>query len=595
MSHVQRLSATALAAVLALSAGAETPDDLLVVAQNIDDIVALDPAQAYEFTSGEIVTNVYDRLVQYDAEDTTTLAPGLATDWETDADAKEIRFTLREGATFHSGNPVRPEDVTGSLARVVKLGLTPAFILSQLGWTPENVDDMVTADGNVVTVRYDGDFSPAFVLNVLAARPASVVDMETVMANADGDDMGNAWLNANSAGSGPFSLQTYRPAELVRLAAHEDYFKDGPNLSGVVLRHVAEPATQRLLLERGDVDMARNLTPDQIGAVEGEVKIETYPQAAVHFLSFNQKTDALTDPAVWEAARYLVNYDGMVDNLLSGQMEVHQAFWPDGFPGAVTETPFSYDPEKAKGILADAGVDLPIRVTMDVIAAAPFTDMAQALQNSFAEAGIEFDIQAGTGAQVITKYRERSHEAMLLYWGPDFMDPHSNAKAFAYNSDNSDENYQATTTWRNAWAVPGDMNDMTTAALTDADPEARLDTYRELQRRVQAESPIVIMFQAATQVAMAEDVTGYVNGATSDFVFLPPRREVTSRPTPPGGRRRPTVPRGQAAAVASISNISPGIASRVTPRSVIGGADRASPKRRPMTSKFSSAASTSVA
>ena len=520
MRHIRSLLlATALTMPLAAPGHAATPDGVLIVAQNIDDIVAIDPAQAYEFTSGELVANVYDRLVGYDAEDTTVLAPGLATDWTIDADAKSIEFTLRDGVTFHSGNPVRPEDVTGSLARLIKLNLTPAFILAQLGWTPENVDEMVTSDGNTVTIRYEGDFSPAFVMNVLASRPASIVDMETVMAEEVDGDMGNAWLNRNSAGSGPFEMTAFRPAEIVRLQANPDYFKGAPLLDGVILQHVAESATQRLLLEQGDVDMAKNLTPDQIAGLGDGVKVETYPQAAVHFLSFNQKVDALTPPAVWEAARYLVNYQGMADTILDGQMEVHQAFWPKGFPGSVDETPYSYDPDKARQILADAGVDLPIEVTLDVINAAPFTDMAQSLQAGFAEGGIQIEILPGTGSQVITKYRDRSHEAMLLYWGPDFMDPHSNAKAFAYNSDNADGNYTATTTWRNAWAVPDAMNEMTNAALTEPDEAKRLDMYRDLQREVQAESPIVIMFQATYEVAMDEDVTGYVNGATSDFVY----------------------------------------------------------------------------
>ena len=510
---------SALALPLATGAFAETPPGLLVVAQNIDDIVALDPAQAYEFTSGEIVTNVYDRLVQYDAEDPTVLAPGLATEWEIDETGKAIVFTLREDAVFHSGNPVTAEDAAQSLQRVIKLNLTPAFILAQLGWTPENVEEMVTAGDGTVTIRYEGDFSPAFVMNVLASRPASVVDMATVMANEVDGDMGNAWLNANSAGSGPFSIQSYRPAEIVRLAANAEYFKEGPKVDAVILQHVAESATQQLLLEQGDVDMARNLTPDQVASLGDGITVETYPQAAVHFLSFNQKTESLTDPAVWEAARYLVDYTGMTETILAGQMDIHQSFWPEGFPGAVSDTPFTYDPEKARQILEEADVELPIRVELDVINAAPFTDMAQSLQASFADAGIEFEILPGTGAQVITKYRDRTHEAMLLYWGPDFMDPHSNAKAFAYNSDNSDDNYTATTTWRNAWAVPDELNEMTMAALTEPDPEARLDMYRELQRRVQAESPIVIMFQASYQVAMDEEVTGYVNGATSDFVY----------------------------------------------------------------------------
>ncbi len=514
------LMASALALPLAAGAAyAATPADALVIAQNIDDIVALDPAQAYEFSAGEINANLYDKLVQYDAADTTVLAPGLASEWVADEDAKSLTFTMRDGATFASGNPVRAEDVKFSFTRVVTLNLTPAFILTQLGWTPDNIGEMVTVDGNQVTVKWTGDFASAFVLNVLAARPGAIVDEVLVMQNEVDGDWGNAWLNTNSAGSGPFVLTDYRPAELVRLTANENYWNGAPAMKQVLIRHVAEAATQQLLLTSGDVDLAKNLTPDQIGGLGENVKVEVYPQAAVHFLSFNQKTESLTPPAVWEAARYLVDYDGMTETFLKGQMEKHQAFWPKGFPGSYDETPYSYDVEKAKQILADAGVETPINVTLDVINSAPFTDIAQSLQAGFSEAGINFDILPGTGAQVITKYRERTHQAMLLYWGPDFMDPHSNAKAFAYNSNNADDAYAATTTWRNAWAVPQEMNDEVNAALAEADQNVRNEMYIDLQRKVQAESPIIIMFQAALQIGMANNVEGYVNGSNSDFVY----------------------------------------------------------------------------
>jgi peptide/nickel transport system substrate-binding protein len=514
------LLATALSLPLVAGVYAATPADALVVAQNIDDIVAIDPAQAYEFTAGELNANLYDHLVQYDAEDTTVLAAALATDWVADEAAKTLTFTMRDGVTFSSGNPVRAEDVVFSFSRVIKLNLTPAFILAQLGWTPENVADMVVADGNSVTVKWTGDFSSAFVLNVLAARPGAIVDEVTVMANEVDGDMGNAWLNTNSAGSGAFVLKDYRPAELVRLEANPNYYKGAPAMKTVLIRHVAEAATQQLLLTSGDIDIAKNLTPDQISSLDAAaVKVEVYPQSAVHFLSFNQKEDSLTNPAIWEAARYLVDYDGMTQSFLKGQMEKHQAFWPKGFPGSYDETPYSYDVEKAKQILADAGVETPINVTLDVINSTPFNDIAQSLQAGFAEAGINFDILPGTGAQVITKYRDRTHQAMLLYWGPDFMDPHSNAKAFAYNSDNSDENYTATTTWRNAWAVPAEMNAEVTAALAESDQAKREEIYIDLQKKVQENSPIIIMFQATYQVAMAPNVNGYVNGTSSDFVY----------------------------------------------------------------------------
>lgn len=500
---------------------AETPPNMLVVGQNIDDIVTIDPASAYEFSSGEYVANTYDTLVRYDATDTTTLAPALATDWTIDAATKTVIFTLRDGVTFHSGNPLRGDDVVGSWTRVVTLEKAPSFILTQLGWNADNIGEMVTAEGNTVTVRYEGDFAPSFVLNVLAARPASIVDMETVMANEVDGDMGHEWLNRNSAGTGPFSLGSYRPADVLTLIANPDYYQGAPAMARVVIQHNPEGATQRLQLEAGDIDMAKDLDPSQIAGLEGKegVRVETYPQAAVHWVSFNQKTDSLTDPAVWEAARYLVDYQGMANGMLKGQMKVHQAFWPEGFPGALTDTPFSYDPEKARQILADAGVKTPINVTLDVISAPIFVEMAQAIQASFAEGGINLEIAAGTGAQVITKYRARTHEAMLLYWGPDFMDPHSNAKAFAFNKDNSDDKYASTTTWRNAWMPPAEMNAKTMAALGEQDEEKRLNMYLELQKETQAEAPFVIMFQAIKQVAMSDTVKGFVNGATSDYVF----------------------------------------------------------------------------
>ena len=428
---------------------------------------------------------------------------------------------MRDGVKFSSGNPLRAEDVVYSWKRVVVLNKSPAFLLTQLGWTPENIETMVKADGNKVVVKYAGDFSSAFVLNVLAARPASVVDAVTVQANEASGDMGNAWLKANSAGTGAFILKAFRPAEILNLEANPNYFLGAPAIKGVIIRHVAEAATQQLLLELGDVDMAKNLTPDQIAGLAGKdtIKVETYPQAAVHFLSLNQKTAALQPEAVWEAARYLVDYKGMTDSFLKGQMQIHQAFWPSGFPGALDDNPYSYDPAKAKQILADAGVKTPINVTLDVINSTPFTDMAQSLQAGFAEGGINFEIIPGTGSQVITKYRARTHEAMLLYWGPDFMDPDSNAGAFAFNEDNSDDHYQPTTTWRNGWAVPAELNAETKAAKAEADPAKRNEMYVDLQKKVQAKSPIIIMFQAATQVALAKNVEGYVNGATTDFVF----------------------------------------------------------------------------
>ncbi|QDO97363.1 ABC transporter substrate-binding protein [Ferrovibrio terrae] len=515
------LAATLIAAAAAVPfADAKTPPNLLVVAKNIDDIVSLDPAQAYEFTSGEVVANIYNKLVEYNPAQIETVVPGLAESWKISDDGKTITFKLKSGVKFASGNAVRPEDVVFSLRRVIVLKKAPAFILAQFGWTADNIDQMVNkVSDSEVSVSIAENFAPSFVLNALAARPGSIVDEKEAMKNAKDNDLGNAWLSRNSAGSGPFALRVWRPGESLVLDANKNHAGGAPKMNQIVFNHVAEASTQRLMVESGDADIARNLGPDQIAAVKDKagIKVETYPQAALHFFSFNLKHDKLKNPALWEAMRYLIDYDGIANTLLRGQMKVHQTFWPSGFPGAVEDKPYKLDVAKAKDILAKANIQS-LSVDMDMISSAPFTDIAQSMQATMAQAGIKVNLLPGTSAQVITKYRARQHEMMLLYWGPDFMDPHSNAKAFAYNVDNADGSPQSTTTWRNSWA-PADLSARTRAALVERDAAKRLDMYRDLQRDVLKSSPWVMTFQAQAQVALRNEVKGFIHGPTNDLVL----------------------------------------------------------------------------
>ena len=132
---------------LALSAGfathAATPSDTLVIAQSINDASSFDPAAGFELTSVQAFTNLYQRLLQAEPQNPNELKPTLACRWEAGKDNRSLIVTLRDGATFASGNPLRPEDVIFSLARVVKLNLDPSFILTQLGWTKENVGSQI--------------------------------------------------------------------------------------------------------------------------------------------------------------------------------------------------------------------------------------------------------------------------------------------------------------------------------------------------------------------------------------------------------------------------------------------------------------------
>jgi peptide/nickel transport system substrate-binding protein len=164
-----RLAALSLLATGAgLSAG--TPAKTLVVAQSISDAVSFDPAEGYELTTVQSFNSIYQRLVQSNPAKQTELQGALAASWQVGGDGRTLVFKLRPGAAFASGNPVRPEDVVYSLARAVKLKKGPAFILAELGWTPENVDGFLKkADSASVQVAWPAKVGPGFALNILSS------------------------------------------------------------------------------------------------------------------------------------------------------------------------------------------------------------------------------------------------------------------------------------------------------------------------------------------------------------------------------------------------------------------------------------------
>lgn len=506
-----------LALSASFAANAATPPDTLVIAQSIDDANSFDPAEGFELTSVQAFTNLYQRLVQSDPQNPNELKPTLASSWEAGKDNRSLTVTLRDGATFASGNPVRPEDVIFSLSRVVKLNLDPSFILTQLGWTKENVDSQLKKiDANHVQISWQANVSPAYVLSLLAAPVASILDAKTVLANQQNNDLGNKWLATHSAGSGPFQIRRYVPHEVVLLTANPRSPGDAPKLKNILIKNVPEAATRRLLLEQGDADIARNLGVDQISALKGKpgVKPLAIPMASLYYMQFNiDAQPALKNPALWEAARYLFDYHGIADDLLKGQFQVHQSFLPAGFPGALNETPYQYDPEKAKAILAKAGLK-DVSFKLAVSNQPPYLDIAQALQASFAKGGIKVELIPGLSTEVSTNVKAHKYEATLNAWGADYFDPNTNASAFAYNPEDGSK----TLAWRSNWHIP-ELSKQTLAATAESDPAKRIALYQAMQRDVMKNSPYVIGLQARNLIAVRDNLKGYVQGINPDMVY----------------------------------------------------------------------------
>ncbi|HRX37593.1 MAG TPA: ABC transporter substrate-binding protein, partial [Aestuariivirga sp.] len=240
---------------LAPQAMAETPANTLVIAKNIDDMISLDPAEDYELTGIEVIANTYDRIMRFEPTDINTLVGGAAGSVTVSDDGKTFTFKMRPGMTFASGNPVTAKDAAFSLQRVIKLEKTPVFLLSQLGWTKDNVDQMVQAvDDSTLQITIAEDYAPSLVYALLSAGVGSVVDMKVAMEHEKDGDLGYEWLKTNTAGSGAYVLKSWKPNESVVLEANPNYRGGEAKLKRVVLRHIPEPAAQRLAVEKGDVD-----------------------------------------------------------------------------------------------------------------------------------------------------------------------------------------------------------------------------------------------------------------------------------------------------------------------------------------------------
>lgn len=501
----------------AVPAQAATPANALVVAQSIDDAVSFDPAEGFELTTVQTFNNVYQRLVESDRKDGAKINPALAASWKAGEDGKSLTFEIAKGAVFASGNPVRPEDVIFSLSRAVKLNKSPAFILNELGWKADTVDaGLKKLDDIHVQLTWTADVGPAFALALLTAPIASIVDEQVVAANAKDGDFGSGWLKTNSAGSGAFVIAKYAPHEALVLAANPKASVK-PKIETVILQNVPDAGARRLQVEQGDADIARGLGADQIDAVkkEGKLVVDAVPSARTDYLLINSKAnETLAKPAFWKAARYLIDYEGITHDLLRGQSNVHQAFLPVGFPGALTENPYKLDIEKAKKILADGGVKTPVKIEFPVFNEQPFLSVAQSLQATFAKAGVNLDIQPGVASDIYAKARAGKYEITLRYWIPDYFDAHSNASAFAINKDNS----QNTVAKQAGWVIP-EITEETLAAVKEQDASKRIALYGKIQKELQDNSPFVFLYQGADQVVLSKSVKNYVQGLNADQVY----------------------------------------------------------------------------
>jgi len=250
MPHSTRRRLPMLAAALAILAAlgawgdgaqAQSRQETLIIARNIDDYVTNDPGRTYEYTSQILDQSAYDTLVTVEAPDFTKIQPKLATKWDVSSDGTTYTFTLRSGVKFASGNPLTAQDVRFSLRRLKHLKDNPAFFM-------DPVKDIEVVNDTTVKIVLAGP--DASFLAALAAVPCGVVDSKTVMAQGGTDaedakdkDKATEYLNNQSAGSGPYRLTSFKKNEEAVLERNATYWGAKPHFAKIVFRHVKDATT----------------------------------------------------------------------------------------------------------------------------------------------------------------------------------------------------------------------------------------------------------------------------------------------------------------------------------------------------------------
>ena len=489
------------------SASAGGAASTLVIDRDTSDLISLDPAVLYEFSAVFATHNVYETLVKFEGTDLSTIKPGLATSWDIKdtGSTNDITFKLKSGQKFASGNPVTADDVVYSVQRAIKLNKSPAFLFTDIAGL--KADSVKATDPTTVVFSLPKTASASAFLTILTFTIGGVVDSKEVKAKETGGDSGSAYLLDHSAGSGPFVVDHWTKNTEVLLKANPNYGGAKPTLSGVLFKQVPEPTNQQFALDKGDIDIANNLGPEQIAALQGKSGVTTTTADSLQlvYVGMNATVKPLDNVKVREALRTAVDYDGIVKDLLKGNGKKVQGIIPRGLAGYNEATPFQADVTKAKALLTEAGETT---VTLDFLVPtgqAPggvaFSDLAAKLKSDWAKIGVTVNIKQTTTADLLATYRAQKGQLVMIYWGPDYPDPDANVGPFT--------DYKAKSIgWRNAWDDPTIAQKGRDAALI-TDPAKRAAAYKDITDYVLHNGPYVVLYQPSELFGLRSNVKGF--------------------------------------------------------------------------------------
>jgi peptide/nickel transport system substrate-binding protein len=495
------LTAAGAGVLGASSAVPAQPANTLVVGL-VAEPVALDPAQVTDLNSNRVGRRVVETLVAF-ADESTQIVPGLAESWTISKDGLSYTFKLRRGITFHDGTPFNAQAVKFSIERQ----FNPEHPANKLGKYPfaayffGNVKVVEVMDDS--TVRFILKEPRASFLAILTAGAASIVSPTAALKS--GQDYA-----ANPVGTGPFKFATWDRGQRVVLDKNPSYWRFPVKVDRVIFRPITEDQARLTELLTGALDLIVGTPPDFVAQLENHPKVTLHRQVGAHvwYLGFNNSKKPFDDKRVRQALNYAVNKDAIVRDVLKGTGAVSKGpVLPGTWGDDATLKPFPYDPERAKKLLADAGLASGFSTTLWVPESGSGMQspvaMSTVIQSNLKAVGVNVSLQTMEWGTFLAKLRTKEQDMFALSWMAGSEDPDLVMYPLLHSS-------QWTPSGPNRAMYRNTRFDEVLAqARLTTDQGKRAELYREAQRLLHDDPPWIFIDHEVQTAAHSKRVQGF--------------------------------------------------------------------------------------
>ena len=383
----------------------------VVVAQGIDP-EALDCQASVNIPTMVVNGNIYDTLLSRDKD--LKIVNRLATNYTSTSPTK-WRFELRKGVTFHNGEPFNADAVKFSFDRIYEADSKSP----QKGWfdTIDRIEVINDHEVDIITKEPD-PILPARLTQFFIVPPKYT------------REVGNVKFNLNPVGTGPFKFVKWVRDDQVVLARNEKYWDGAPEIQELIFRAIPETQSRLAALQTGEVDIATNIPPDLAEALKGKgnFSFKSTLTTRVLFLQLcTNKESPLLNQKVRQAINYAIDRDAIIKHILEGYGEKIPSLVPKLIFGYDPDLKgYSYDPQMAKKLLAEAGYPNGLEINMDGPSGRYMRDkeVCQAIVGQLDQVGIKVNLKIhewGTYIGNVTSHK--TNPIYLMGWSLPSLDP----------------------------------------------------------------------------------------------------------------------------------------------------------------------------